>query len=88
MLKPGKRYIGKAFDDRAGLSVMVDLIKIFANKKNNKCQIVFAATVQEEIGMRGAKTVFNNLRPDIVLNIECGIAKDYPVLFTDRHDIV
>lgn len=83
ILKPGEKYLGKAFDDRAGLTLMVDLMKEFKGRLEEiDCQIVFAATVQEELGMRGSKAVYETLKPDIVLNIEAGIARDYPTQFT------
>ncbi|QSH42548.1 M42 family metallopeptidase [Lentisphaerota bacterium] len=84
ILKPGKRYAGKAFDDRAMLAVMLDLMKYIKNNKElfSKVNVVFAATVQEELGMRGARNVYSSLKPDLVLNLEAGIAKDYPTQFT------
>ena len=87
ILKKNKRYAGKAFDDRAGLSVMLELMDAVNSDKNltKKVNIVFAATVQEELGMRGSKAVYDSLKPNLVLNIEAGIAKDYPAQFTQEN---
>ncbi|MGC0371668.1 MAG: hypothetical protein DGJ47_000367 [Rickettsiaceae bacterium] len=78
------RYAAKAFDDRVGLAIILDLIRIINNdpKLLSKINVVFAATVQEELGMRGSKVVYESLKPNIVINIEAGIARDYPTQFT------
>jgi len=78
----GQRYVGKAMDDRAGLAVMIDLMKALSSQK--KTQVVFAATVQEELRITGAKTVYATVQPDIVLNLDIGIARDYPTQFTSE----
>jgi endoglucanase len=41
-------------------------------------QIFYAATVQEEIGLRGAQTSTEIIKPDIGIAIEVGIVKDVP----------
>jgi endoglucanase len=42
------------------------------------------ATVQEEIGLRGAHTSSNIVKPDIGLSIEVGVASDYPGISLDE----
>ncbi|KDO03575.1 M42 family metallopeptidase [Rickettsia tamurae] len=88
ILKKQKRYSAKAFDDRAGLAIMLDLMKLLQANKSllDKINLVFAATVQEELGMRGSKAVYESLKPDLVINIEAGIAKDYPDQFTKDNE--
>ena len=85
-----KYYMGKAFDDRVGDALITELINYIHQKNfNNNIDIVFAATVQEELGMRGAKNIYNILKPDIVINLEAGIAKDYPCDFvTDKQPVL
>ena len=77
----GKRtiYFGKAFDDRLGAFAAVELIK--ALKKGNvkhPNRIVSAATVQEETGARGAKTVAASTHPDVAIVLDVDIAGDVP----------
>ena len=43
-----------------------------------------AATVQEEIGLRGAAVVYESTTPDIVINLEIGIAGDFPLLTSPK----
>jgi tetrahedral aminopeptidase len=52
---------GKALDDRVGCYVMIQLIK---KLKTAKPDIYFVFTVQEEIGLNGAKTSVYHINPD------------------------
>ncbi|MYA78939.1 MAG: M42 family metallopeptidase, partial [Acidobacteriia bacterium] len=46
---------------------------------------VFAvATAQEEVGLRGAQTSSNIVKPDIGISIEVGVAADYPFITQDQ----
>ncbi|KTD58141.1 M42 family metallopeptidase [Legionella shakespearei] len=75
------RYLAKALDDRAGLAVITDVLE---SKKAHPNQLFLAATVQEEIGLRGAGTVYPSIKPDVVINVEVGIADDYPQVISKR----
>lgn len=77
------RYLAKALDDRIGLASITDALGLIKQKQLPN-QLSVAATVQEEQGMRGASTIYNATHPDIVINIEVGIADDYPALLADR----
>jgi putative aminopeptidase FrvX len=41
-------------------------------------QVVWVATTQEEIGLRGAQVAVDAARPDLGISIEAGVAADYP----------
>ncbi len=71
------RVTGKAFDDRAGCSVLMDLIE-----KNDRYEddLYFAFVVQEEVGLRGSAVVVEQIHPDIVIVIEGTTAGDDPEL--------
>lgn len=72
------RYLAKAWDARVGLAVITEVLRRLEDASHpNTVQV--AATVQEEVGMRGAQVVYESLRPDIVLNLEIGIATDFPL---------
>ena len=68
-------YLGKAWDDRIGCAVLVQAMQQMA-KLPHANQIFFVATTQEEIGLRGARTAANAVKPDVGLAIEGGIAND------------
>lgn len=87
VLVPSLRYTAKAFDDRAPLAVMTQLMKDIKDNpaKYNHLNIVFAATVEEELGVKGAPALAGSVSPNYVLNLEAGIAKDYPTQFAQEH---
>ena len=73
------RYLAKAWDDRVGLAVITEALRQLRSRSHpNNLQV--AATVQEEIGLRGASVVTATTNPDIVINLEIGIASDFPLL--------
>ena len=82
-LNDPKLYVGKAWDDRIGLAVEIEVLKRL--KRNPPPNTVFAvATVQEEVGLRGAQTSSNIIKPDIGISIEVGVAADYPFITQDQ----
>lgn len=60
-LDGGKTICGKALDDRIGCFVLMELAKRLRRTKN---EIYFVFTVQEEIGLYGAKASTYNIEPD------------------------
>jgi putative aminopeptidase FrvX len=79
VLNGTSRYLAKAWDDRVGLAVITEALKRLKGSPHpNTLQV--AATVQEEIGLRGAAVVQAGTKPDIVINLEIGIASDFPLL--------
>ncbi len=66
---------GKALDDRAGCTVLVEVFKAL---KNSPYNIVAVGTVQEEMGMRGARTAAWQADPDYALALEGTFAADVP----------
>ena len=62
---------GKALDDRAGCAVLIELIK-----QPLLYDAVFAFTVQEEVGTRGAATAAFGVQPDYAIVVEATTAAD------------
>ncbi|CAM2892300.1 M42 family metallopeptidase [Legionella worsleiensis] len=77
------RFLAKALDDRIGLASISDTLESLKQKQQPN-RLYVAATVQEEIGLRGASTVYQATHPDVAINIEVGIADDYPALMAER----
>ncbi len=68
-------YAGKAWDDRVGCAVLLMAMeRLKATGHPN--QIVFVATVQEEIGLRGARAASAIVKPDVGIAIEGGVTGD------------
>ncbi len=73
----------KALDDRAGVAVMYECLKEL-NKMNHDCDVYAVATVQEEVGLRGAITSTYGIFPDIGIAIDVGFAHT-PELSKDEY---
>ena len=74
-----QRYAAKAWDDRVGLLVEIEVLKQLAGEGvKTPNTLYFAGTVQEEVGMRGAITATHVIKPDVGIALEVGIAADYP----------
>jgi putative aminopeptidase FrvX len=73
------RYAAKAWDDRIGLLIEIEAAKRLRREGVNVPNtLYFAGTVQEELGMRGAITATDVIKPDVGIALEVGIAADYP----------
>lgn len=83
VMNGGKHYLGKAWDDRVGLAVMIEVMRRLKDSPP-PCSIYAVATVQEEIGLRGAHTSAHIVKPDIGLSLEAGVAADYPGISHDE----
>ncbi len=71
----GYRVTGKAFDDRAGL--VAGLIA-FIEAEAEAIDFYFVVTVQEEVGLKGARTSAFSVKPDVALAIDVTTANDVP----------
>lgn len=69
------RVTGKAIDDRVGLLVV---LKSFELLENNQADVYAVATVQEEVGLKGARTAAFSISPDAALALDVTIASDVP----------
>jgi putative aminopeptidase FrvX len=68
---------GKAFDDRAGGTVLITALQRIAGMKL-KPSVMAVFTVQEEVGLKGAKTSAFGLNPDVAIAIDTCIPGDHP----------
>jgi len=68
-------YLGKAWDDRVGCGVVVEAMRRLATLPHPN-QIFWAITTQEEIGLRGAHTASDVIKPELGIAIEGGITGD------------
>lgn len=64
---------GKAFDDRAGCAMVIETLK---GVDRFPCTLFGAATVQEEVGLRGARTAATVVDPDVAVILEGAPASD------------
>ncbi|MGL5149492.1 MAG: M42 family metallopeptidase [Clostridium sp.] len=72
------RYVAtKAWDNRVGCAIGSEVMKNIS-KENFEGDLYFAGTVQEEVGIRGAKTASYKIRPDFAISIDIGGYGDTP----------
>jgi tetrahedral aminopeptidase len=64
---------GKAFDDRAGCAILAELLA-----EHFPFDLSAGFTVQEEVGMRGARVVSYAENPDVAVVLECTGANEVP----------
>lgn len=71
----GGRVVSKALDNRAGCAVLLQ-----AMSEIKKCQndLYFVFTVQEEVGLRGAKTAAFAIEPDVAVAVDVTDTGDTP----------
>ena len=74
---------GKAFDDRAGCSVLIEVIDVLSEQKPF-FDTYFAFVTQEETGLRGSGAVAYEIMPDIAFVFEGTTAGDNPELEEER----
>jgi endoglucanase len=86
-LASGKAYLSKAFDDRAGCALMITTMQRMLKVRHPNT--VFAvATVQEELGLRGATTSVRIVNPDVAIVLETTGANDMPGPANDIQPII
>ena len=72
----GKKIVSKAWDDRFGVGMVLELIEEASKKKHNN-RLVFGATVQEEVGLRGGRVAAQMVEPDLFIAIDVSPADDF-----------
>jgi endoglucanase len=77
ILNKGGRYLAKAFDDRVGCALAIAVMRNLTDGHHPNT-VFGAATVQEEVGSRGASTSAELVNPDIAIILEVDIAGDVP----------
>jgi len=75
VLNGANNYLGKAWDDRVGCAVIVEVMRRLSTQPHPN-QIVYAITTQEEIGLRGAHSAADAVKPELGLALEAGITGD------------
>lgn len=77
---------GKAFDDRAGLAMMVAALRMLKGKEI-PATIIAVGTTQEEVGLKGARTCAYDQDPDYAIVCETNIPGDHPGVTKEQRGI-
>ncbi|MEH7463762.1 M42 family metallopeptidase [Bacillus thuringiensis] len=70
-----RKIMAKAWDNRYGCGLAIELLKELKDEKLPNT-LYSGATVQEEVGLRGAQTAANMIQPDIFYALDAGPAND------------
>jgi putative aminopeptidase FrvX len=71
----GQRIVAKALDDRISCSVLVEVLRRLQSSPHD---VYFVFSVQEEVGLRGARTSAYGLEPDVGIAVDITPAADTP----------
>jgi len=71
----GTRLIAKALDDRIGCAILIETLR---RLKRTPHDVYFAFTVQEEVGLRGARTSAYGIDPDMAIAVDITATGDTP----------
>jgi len=75
----GERVTGKGIDDKVGVFVVCEVLRELGKEKESLAFGVYGvSTVQEELGLRGAKTSAFGINPKIGIAIDVTFASDCP----------
>ncbi|QDX95609.1 M42 family peptidase [Brevibacillus laterosporus] len=73
-----KKFMAKAWDNRYGCALSLELLKELHENPQHPNVIYAGATVQEEVGLRGAKTAAHMIDPDMFIALDASPAGDIP----------
>jgi len=71
----GTRMVAKAFDDRISCAVLVEVLRRLDDSPHD---IYCVFSVQEEVGLRGARTSAYGLEPEVGIAVDITVAADTP----------
>ena len=77
VLANSRTYMAKAFDDRVGCALAVQVLELLAEDEHPNT-VYAVGTVMEEVGLRGAKTTAHVINPDVAMILEVDICGDVP----------
>lgn len=71
----GDRLVAKSMDDRIGVAVMIETLRQVSSSPH---AVYFVFSVQEEVGLRGAKTAAYGIDPELGLAVDVTATGDTP----------
>jgi putative aminopeptidase FrvX len=75
----GGKIVSKALDNRIACWLGLEAVRRLVEKGwSHECELTVAFTVQEEVGLRGARTVAFAVKPDIGIGVDTTLCCDTP----------
>ena len=81
---PNNLIMGKALDNRVGCYVMMEVLK----RVDTRATVYGVGTVQEEVGLKGARTSAFKLNPDLAFALDVTLSGDHPGIKPDEAPVV
>ncbi|MCB0215357.1 MAG: M20/M25/M40 family metallo-hydrolase [Chloroflexi bacterium] len=79
LIEIGDKIVSKALDNRVACWLGIESLRQLARSgQGHACEVVVAFTVQEEVGLRGARTSAYAVKPDIGLGLDVTLSVDTP----------
>lgn len=79
LIEMGDKIVSKALDNRVACWLGLESVRAIEKAKTpHSAEIIVAFTVQEEVGLRGAKTCSFSIEPDVAIGIDVTLSCDTP----------
>ncbi|MBE0699452.1 MAG: M42 family peptidase [Anaerolineaceae bacterium] len=79
----GPSFIAKALDNRLGCAILIEILRLAGEGGLDQIELLFSWSVQEEIGLRGARVAAYALDPELAIAVDSTPAYDLPPYDTD-----
>jgi endoglucanase len=70
-------FMAKAWDDRGGCGILIEAARALKAKKHPNTAF-FVGSVQEEVGLRGARTAAEVVQPDVAFALDVSLCYEHP----------
>ncbi len=75
----GELIVSRALDNKSGIFTIVEAMRhLHGQREKLKASVHFVSTVQEETGLRGARTSTYEINPHIALTVDVTFTSDHP----------
>lgn len=82
----GELVTARGFDNKMGCFVVAEALRLLSERRSELQAAVYAvSTVQEEVGLRGARTVAYEIDPQVAITVDVGHSIDYPGVDKKKH---
>jgi len=75
----GDSVVARGLDDKMGTFIICEVLKSLSNLSFSAAVFV-TSTVQEEVGLRGARTAAFSINPDVGIAVDVDLASDFPTI--------
>lgn len=82
----GDFVTARGFDNKMGCFVVAEALRLLSERRAELKAAVYAvSTVQEEVGLRGARTIAYEIEPQVAITVDVGHSTDHPGVDKKKH---